>query len=132
MSRNRASAGPLMAYVLGAPKSSAIISSKVVFMSCSLWAHYTRRQGAWQCGGLNGRSARCRALQSARLHSPGVSMNLLVRTNLALGGAFILATGTLSYVCSRLLDANARQELVQQAGLMLDSAVATREYTTEE
>jgi HAMP domain-containing protein len=59
-------------------------------------------------------------------------MNLLVRTNLALGGAFILATGTLSYVCSRLLDANARQELIQQAGLMLDSAVATREYTTEE
>jgi HAMP domain-containing protein len=59
-------------------------------------------------------------------------MNLLVRTNLALGGAFILAAGTLSYACSRLLDANARQELIQQAGLMLDSAVATREYTTEE
>lgn len=59
-------------------------------------------------------------------------MNLLVRTNLALGGAFVLAAGTLNYICARLLDANARQELIQQAGLMLDSAVATREYTSEE
>jgi HAMP domain-containing protein len=59
-------------------------------------------------------------------------MKLLVRFNLALGSAFVLTAGALSYASSRLLDASARSELIQQAGLMLDSAVATREYTTEE
>jgi HAMP domain-containing protein len=59
-------------------------------------------------------------------------MNLLVRLNVALGGAFLLAGLGLSFACSRLLDANARQELIREAGLMMESAVATREYTSDE
>jgi HAMP domain-containing protein len=59
-------------------------------------------------------------------------MKLLVQINLALGGAFLLSAGALSYACAQLLNASARLELVQQAGLILDGAVATRDYTTEE
>jgi HAMP domain-containing protein len=59
-------------------------------------------------------------------------MNFLVRMNLAVGGALVLSLGILSYVSSQLLEASARQQLVQQEGLILDGAVASREYTTEE
>jgi HAMP domain-containing protein len=59
-------------------------------------------------------------------------MNYLVRMNVALGSALVLSLGTVSYVSSQLLDATARQQLIQQEGLILDGAVATREYTTEE
>lgn len=59
-------------------------------------------------------------------------MNFLVRMNLALGGTLVLILGAVSYVSSQLLDASARQQLLQQEGLILDGAVATREYTTEE
>jgi HAMP domain-containing protein len=59
-------------------------------------------------------------------------MSLLVRINLALGAAFLVVAIALGYACSRLLEANAREELLRVAGLMLDSAVATRTYTSEE
>ena len=59
-------------------------------------------------------------------------MNLLLRINLALGTAFVLAALLLAFVCSRLLETNARQELLREAGLMMDSAVATFAYTSEE
>jgi protein-histidine pros-kinase len=59
-------------------------------------------------------------------------MNLLLRINLALGTAFVLAALLLGYVCSRLLETNAQQELLREAGLMMDSAVATFAYTSEE
>jgi HAMP domain-containing protein len=59
-------------------------------------------------------------------------MTLLLRINLALGTAFVLAALLLVYVCSRLLETNAQQELLREAGLMMDSAVATFAYTSEE
>jgi protein-histidine pros-kinase len=59
-------------------------------------------------------------------------MNLLLRINLALGTAFVLAALLLVYICSRLLATNARQELMREAGLMMDSAVAASVYTSEE
>lgn len=59
-------------------------------------------------------------------------MKLLVQINLVLGGVFILSAWGLSYACAQLLNAGARQELILQAGLIMDGAVATREYTTEE
>jgi len=59
-------------------------------------------------------------------------MNLLLRINLALGTAFVLAALLLVYICSRLLETNARQELMREAGLMMDSAVAASVYTSEE
>lgn len=59
-------------------------------------------------------------------------MTLLLRINLALGSAFVVAALVLAYTCSRLLENNARQELLREAGLMMDSAVATFGYTSEE
>jgi HAMP domain-containing protein len=59
-------------------------------------------------------------------------MNLLMRINLALGGAFIVSGVALGYACSRFLEANAQDQLVREAALMMDSAVATRAYTSEE
>jgi hypothetical protein len=55
---------------------------------------------------------------------------MLLRINLALGTAFILAALLLVYVCSRLLETNARRELVREAGLMMDSAVNPRDRAT--
>jgi HAMP domain-containing protein len=59
-------------------------------------------------------------------------MTLLVRINLALGSAFIISALVLGYACSRLLERNAQDELLREAGLMMDSAVATFAYTSEE
>lgn len=41
-------------------------------------------------------------------------MNLLLRINLALGTAFVLAALLLVYVCSRLLETNAQRELLRE------------------
>jgi HAMP domain-containing protein len=59
-------------------------------------------------------------------------MTLLLRINLALGTAFVVAALLLVYICSRLLETNAQQELLREAGLMMDSVVATFAYTSEE
>jgi HAMP domain-containing protein len=59
-------------------------------------------------------------------------MHLLVRINLALGGAYIVTAVALGYACSRLLDLNAGHQLLREASLMMDSAVATRTYTSDE
>lgn len=59
-------------------------------------------------------------------------MNLLVRINLALALTFAIAGLAVGYACSSMLQANAKQEVLQQAGLMIDSALATRAYTAEE
>ena len=59
-------------------------------------------------------------------------MTLLLRINLALGTAFVLAALLLVNVCSRLLETNAQQQLLHEAGLMMDSVVATFAYTSEE
>jgi HAMP domain-containing protein len=61
-----------------------------------------------------------------------MSMKLLVQINLALGGVLILSAWGLGYACAQMLNASARQELIQQAALIMDGAVATRDYTTEE
>jgi protein-histidine pros-kinase len=75
------------------------------------------------------------SLANSRLRAcaaPGMPLNLLLRINLALGTAFVLAALLMVYVCSRLLETNARGELVREAALMMDSAVATFAYTSEE
>jgi HAMP domain-containing protein len=59
-------------------------------------------------------------------------MPLLVRINLALGSAFIVSALALGYACARLLEHNAQHELLREARLMMDSAVATFAYTSEE
>jgi protein-histidine pros-kinase len=59
-------------------------------------------------------------------------MNLLVRINLVLGATLVLAAIALGYGCRSLLQANAKHQVVREAGLMMDSALATRSYTSSE
>ena len=59
-------------------------------------------------------------------------MRLMVRLNIALGAGFLVAMIALGFCLSLLLEGHAKREIVREAGLMLDSAVATREYTTAE
>lgn len=59
-------------------------------------------------------------------------MSLLVRINLALAMAFALAFLAVAWVCSSMLQANAQRETLREAGLMMDSALSMRAYTSEE
>ncbi|MDB6085755.1 MAG: signal protein [Gammaproteobacteria bacterium] len=59
-------------------------------------------------------------------------MSLLVRINVALGGVFIIAAFATGYVFWGILESNARREVLADAGLMMDSALATRAYTASE
>src|SRR5580704_14659082 len=59
-------------------------------------------------------------------------MNLLLRINLALGTAFVLAALLLVYIGSRRLETNARRERLREAGLMMVSSVATFAYPSEQ
>ena len=59
-------------------------------------------------------------------------MSLLIRINLALGAVFMIAALTAGYVCRSILEANARREVFSEAGLMMDSALAIRNYTANE
>ena len=60
------------------------------------------------------------------------TMNLLVRINLALVIIFVLGALITGVACRAVLQANAEREIVAQAGLMMDSALAIRDYTEEE
>ncbi|MGB6306782.1 MAG: DUF3365 domain-containing protein [Steroidobacteraceae bacterium] len=59
-------------------------------------------------------------------------MSLLVRINLALGAVFIAAALTAGCACRGILEANAQREVFAEAGLMMDSALAIRDYTAKE
>jgi protein-histidine pros-kinase len=59
-------------------------------------------------------------------------MSLLIRINLALGAVFVVAAMTGGYICRAILEANAQREVFAEAGLMMDSALAIRDYTANE
>ena len=59
-------------------------------------------------------------------------MSLLVRINLILGITLGIAAVALGYGCWSLLQANAKHEVLREAALMMDSALATRSYTSSE
>jgi HAMP domain-containing protein len=59
-------------------------------------------------------------------------MKLLVRLNVVLVAAFALAGWAAHGVCASLQQADARRETLATAGLMLDSALASRAYTADE
>jgi HAMP domain-containing protein len=59
-------------------------------------------------------------------------MTLLVRINLALTACFLLAALVAGGVCHVMLQANAKREVMREAALMVDSALAMRAYTSEE
>jgi protein-histidine pros-kinase len=59
-------------------------------------------------------------------------MSLLVRINLALVVVFAVGAAITGIVCRSVLQANAEREIRTQAGLMMDSALAVRDYTESE
>ncbi len=59
-------------------------------------------------------------------------MSLLIRINMALSLVFVCAAGIAGYACWSILEANARREVLAEAGLMMDSALAIRAYTANE
>jgi protein-histidine pros-kinase len=59
-------------------------------------------------------------------------LNLLVRINLALIVVFAIAALAAAWTSAALLQAHAKREALNVAGLMIDSALAMRAYTAEE
>lgn len=59
-------------------------------------------------------------------------MNLLVRLNVVFVIAFAVVGVVAYHVCASLQQADARREVMTTAGLMLDSALASRAYTADE
>lgn len=59
-------------------------------------------------------------------------MNLLVRLNVVFVIAFAMAGWVAHEICASLQQADARREVLMTAGLMLDSALASRAYTADE
>lgn len=59
-------------------------------------------------------------------------MSLLVRLNLALGAVLLVAAVASGYACWSILETNAKREVFTEAGLMMDSALAIRDYTASE
>lgn len=59
-------------------------------------------------------------------------MSLLLRVNLALIAVFALGALVAGLACRSILQANAEREILNEAGLMMDSALAARAYTANE
>jgi len=59
-------------------------------------------------------------------------MSLLARINLALIVVFAIGATVTGVVCRTVLQANAEREIRTEAGLMMDSALAVRDYTAKE
>jgi HAMP domain-containing protein len=59
-------------------------------------------------------------------------MTLLIRINLALGAIFVLGALITGYACHQVLQENAKREIITEAGLMMESALAMRDYTETE
>jgi protein-histidine pros-kinase len=59
-------------------------------------------------------------------------VSLLLRINLILGAALLVIAVTAAFACRSILTATAERELLAEAGLMLDSAIAQRTYTANE
>lgn len=59
-------------------------------------------------------------------------MSLLLRINLALIVVFAVGASVTGLVCRAALEANAEREISTEAGLMMDGALAVRDYTATE
>lgn len=59
-------------------------------------------------------------------------MSLLLRINLASGAVFVVAALIGGYAFLGILQGNAKREVLAEAGLMMDSALAIRAYTAAE
>ncbi len=63
---------------------------------------------------------------------PGDDMSLLLRVNLALIVAFAMGATIAGLTCRALLQRNAEHQIRAEAELMIDSALAARDYTAHE
>jgi HAMP domain-containing protein len=59
-------------------------------------------------------------------------MGLLLKFNLAFGAVFLAGMGATAYVSWNLLQRNARAEIAQDARLLMESAIAQRNYTVSQ
>ena len=59
-------------------------------------------------------------------------MNLLVRINLAIGVLFVLGVLITGLACRSVIRSNAERQSLTEAALLMDSALAIREYTATE
>ena len=59
-------------------------------------------------------------------------MRIRTRFNIALGGVFILGFAVSVLVTYRVLLANAKDEVLRNAGMMMEAALAVRSYTIDE
>jgi HAMP domain-containing protein len=59
-------------------------------------------------------------------------MSLLLRANLILGACCLVIAAASGYLCRAVLEADAEREQIAKAGLMLESALAIRNYTSTE
>jgi HAMP domain-containing protein len=78
-------------------------------------------------------SARKRASDGAEFlesASGGLKMKLLMKFNLVLFLVFAIGLVSAGYVCNRLLQQNAKAEIMENARIMIEAASAVRTYTT--
>src|SRR6201984_1778899 len=61
--------------------------------------------------------------------SEDLKMKLLVKFNLVLCIVFAIGFVTAGYVCNRLLQQNAKAEIMENARIMIEAAIAVRTYT---
>ena len=59
----------------------------------------------------------------------GMKMKLLLKFNLVLCTVFVVGFLTAGYVCNRLLQQNAKAEIMENARIMIEAAIAVRTYT---
>lgn len=59
-------------------------------------------------------------------------MGLRMKFNLVLLLAFLVGLGLTAYLTDRLLKQNAREEVLESAGIMMESALSARTYTAEQ
>jgi len=70
-----------------------------------------------------------RSLQYRVTAFEDVKMKLLVKFNLVLCAVFAIGFVTAGYVCNRLLQQNAKAEIMENARIMIEAAIAVRTYT---
>jgi protein-histidine pros-kinase len=59
-------------------------------------------------------------------------MNLIVKFNLVFASVFLAGLATAGYVAERLLQHNAREEMLHSARLVMEAALSTRGYTSSQ
>jgi HAMP domain-containing protein len=59
-------------------------------------------------------------------------MKLILKFNLVFIGVFVIGLGVAGYVADRLLQHNAREEMLHSARLVMEAALATRGYTSSQ